>query len=265
MEQILLAYGIPKETVAAITIIYRNTKVKVRSPDGDTDYFDIVAGVLQRDTLTPYLFIICLNVLRTSIDKIKENGSELTKNRSRRYLAKTITDADYADDIVLLANALAQAETLLHTLERAATGIGLHVNAHKIEYMCIKHVHQTGDISALGGSSLKLVDNFTYLGSRVSSTERNIDTRLIKAWTAIDKLSVIWKSDLTNKMKRNFFQAAVVSILLYGYTTRTLTKHMEKKLDGNYTANNFEQVLEATPHKASTVRPPTSHHENYQR
>ena len=73
MEQILLAYGIPKETVAAITILYRNTKVKVRSPDGDTEYFDIVAGVLQGDTLAPYLFIICLDyVLRTSIDKIKK-------------------------------------------------------------------------------------------------------------------------------------------------------------------------------------------------
>ena len=51
MEQILLAYGIPKETVAAITILYRNTKVKVRSPDGDTEYFVIVVGVLQGDTL----------------------------------------------------------------------------------------------------------------------------------------------------------------------------------------------------------------------
>ena len=71
MEQILLAYGIPKETVAAITILYRNTKVKVRSPDGDTDYFDIVAGVLQGDTLASYLFIICLDdELIISIDKI---------------------------------------------------------------------------------------------------------------------------------------------------------------------------------------------------
>ena len=57
--------------------------------------------------------------------------------------------------------------------------------------------------------------------------------RLTKAWTAIDKLSVIWKSDLTDKMKRSFFQAAVVSILLYGCTTWTLTRRMEKKLDGN--------------------------------
>ena len=80
MEQILLAYALPKETVASIMILYRNTKVKVRSPDGDTLYFDIVAGVQQGDTLAPYLFIISVDyVLRTSIDKMKENGFKLTK------------------------------------------------------------------------------------------------------------------------------------------------------------------------------------------
>ena len=233
MEQILLAYGLPKETVAAITILYKNTKVKVRSLDGDTEYFDTVAGLLQGDTLAQYFFIICLDyVLRTSIDKIRENGFELTKKRSKRYPAKTITDADYADDIAILANTPNQAETLLHRLERAATGIGLYVNAHKTEYMCF---NQTGDISTLEGTSLKLVDKFTYLGSSVSSTEKDIDTRLTKPWTAIDKLSIIWKSDQTDKMKRSFFQAAVASTLLYGCTTWTLTKRLEKKLDDNYT------------------------------
>ena len=233
MEQILLAYGLQKETVAAIMILYRNTKVKVRSPDGNTNYFDIVAGVLQGDTLAPYLFIICLNyVLRTSIDKVKENGLKQSKNKSRKYPAKTITDADFADDIVLLANAPARAETLLDSPERATAGIGLHVNAHKTEYMCF---NQTGHISTLNGSSLKLVDKFTYLGSSVSSTEKDIDTRLTLAWTANNALSVNYKSDLTYKMKLSFFQSAFVSILLYGCTTWTLTKRMEKKLDGNYT------------------------------
>ena len=207
--------------------------MKVRSPDGDTEFFDIVAGVLQGDTLAPYLFIICLDyVLRTSIDKIRENGFELKKKSSRRYPAKTITDADYADDIALLANTPNQAETLLHSLERAAAGIGLHVNAHKTEYMCY---NQTGDISTLDGTSMKLVDKFTCLGSSVSSTEKDIDTRLTKAWTAIDRLSIIWKPDLTDKMERSFFQAAVVSILLYRCTTWTLTKRLKKKLDDNYT------------------------------
>ena len=132
----------------------------------------------------------------------------------------------------LLANALAQAETLLHNLEWATTGFGLHVNAHKTEYMCF---NQTGIISTLNGSSLKLVDKFTYLGSSVSSTEMNINMRLTKAWTTINWLSVIWKSDLTDKIKCSFFQSAVVLILLYGCSTWTLTKRIEKKLDGNYT------------------------------
>ena len=94
--------------------------------------------------------------------------------------------------------------------------------------------NQTGDISTLHNSSLKLVDKFTYLESSVSSTETDVDSRLAKAWMAINRLSIICKSDLTDKMKRSFFQAAVVSILLYGRTTLTLTKRMKKKLDGNY-------------------------------
>ena len=94
--------------------------------------------------------------------------------------------------------------------------------------------NQTGDISTLDGTPLKLVDKFTYLRSSVSSTKKDIDTRLMKAWTAINRLSIIWRSDLTDKMKRSFFQAAVASILLYGCTTWTLTKRLEKKLDGNY-------------------------------
>ena len=185
-------------------------------------------NTFQKTSQWNAIYIISL----ISIDKIRENGFELTKKRSRRYPSKTISDADYADDIAILANTPNQAETLLYSLERAAAGIGLYVNAHKTEYMCY---NQTEDISTLDGTHLKLVDKLAYLGSSVESTEKDIDTRLAKAWTAINRLSIIWKSDLTDKMKRSFFQAAVASILLYGCTTWTLTKRLEKKLDGNYT------------------------------
>ena len=165
MEQILPAYGLPKETVSAITRLYRNTKVKVHSPDGDTDFFDIVAGVLERDTWRPYLFIIYQdNVLRMSIDLIKENGFTLRKARSRRY-----PDACYADDLVLLANTSTQAESLLYSFEYAAGGIRLHVNTKKMEYMCFK---REGIISTLSCNPLKSVDKFTSFSSWVSSTER---------------------------------------------------------------------------------------------
>ena len=111
-------------------------------------------------------------MLKTSIDKIKENGLKLTKKRSRRYPAKTITDADYADDMVLLANTPAQAETLLHSLQKDAADIGVYVNAHKTEYIWF---NQTGDIT-LNGSPRKLADKFTSLGSSVSSTEIDINS-----------------------------------------------------------------------------------------
>ena len=61
MLKILKAYGIPSELVNAIDILYKDTRAKVISPDGETDLFDIVAGVLQGDTLAPYLFIIVLD------------------------------------------------------------------------------------------------------------------------------------------------------------------------------------------------------------
>ena len=145
MEQILLTYGILKETITAIMMLYKNTKVKVHSPDRDTDYFDIVAGFLQEDSLAPYLFIISLDyVLRMSINLMNNNN---------------------ADDLVLLANT-------------AAAGIGLHVNAGKTEYMCS---NQRGVISTLNCSSLKLVDKFTYLGSSVSSPKKDVNIQLAKA------------------------------------------------------------------------------------
>ena len=153
MELIRLTYSLPKETLTIILMLYNNIEVKVRSPDWDTDFFDIVTVILQRNILAPYLYIIFLDlVLRTSVDLMKENGFKLKKASSRRYPAEIIMDIDYADDIALLANTPTQAESLLHNLKPAAGGIGLHVNEDKIEYMCF---NQTGDISTLNDDSLK--------------------------------------------------------------------------------------------------------------
>ena len=114
---------------------------------------------------------------------MRDNGFKLAKERSKKYPTQTITDADYTDDIALRANTPTQAETLLHSLERAAASIGLDVNADKTEYMCF---NQWGDIKGM--------DNYRY---------------------AIGHMEV--RPDRKNKM--HFFQAAVVSILLFGCTT----------------------------------------------
>jgi exonuclease III len=233
MEQILRAYEIPQETVNAIMMLYKNTHAKVRSPDGDTDFFDIIAGVLQGDTLAPFLFIVCLDyVLRTSVDKAKHLGFTLTKSRSRRHPAITITDADYADDLALMSDTITEAQSLLHSLETAAGDIGLYVNAGKTEFISY---NQAGSINTINGKALKSVNSFTYLGSNISSTEADVKMRIGKAWGALNGLNVVWKSSLPDDIKRDFFQAAVETVLVYGSSTWTLTKKLEAKLDGTYT------------------------------
>ena len=127
---------------------------------------------------------------------------------------------------------MTQAESLLRSLEKAAKGVGLYVNADETEYMCYG---QDGNITSSSGKVLKMVDKFTYLGSNIASTESDVNTRIGKAWATVNKLSTIWKSTLPARMKRDFFQATVLTVLLYGCTAWTLTKSLESKIDGNCT------------------------------
>ena len=136
MKEILSAYGIPKETVDAIMIMYQDTRSMVCSPDGDTDFFDISAGVLQGDTLAPYIFIICLDyVLRKALDKNNELGFILAKRKSKCFPTMKVTDTDYADDLAVLADVLKDATFLLHSIERTAKEIGLNLSADKTEFI----------------------------------------------------------------------------------------------------------------------------------
>ena len=114
---------------------------------GNTTVCRFLRGIqFQEDTLTPYLFIPCLHyVLWTPIDLIKENGFTLKEARSRWYPAKTMRDTDYIDDLALLTNTPAQAESLLHSLEQSAGGISFYVNANKTKFK------QEASISTLSG------------------------------------------------------------------------------------------------------------------
>ena len=83
IEQILLTYNHLKETVNAIMMFYKNTKVMVCSSDGDTDFFDIVTRILKRDALAPYLSMICLDYIQwTSISVAKEKCFTLRKQEA---------------------------------------------------------------------------------------------------------------------------------------------------------------------------------------
>ena len=230
--QILLAYGIPDSIVSAVKILYENTMAQVLSPDGDTEFFEIIAGVLQGDTLVPLLFIIALDyAMRTATSNPEVTGFTLSTRHSKRHPATFITDTNFADDIALISDNLEKAQLLPLRVESAAATVGLHVNDEKTKFVILNDVE--GDLRTLHGCTLEQVEDFEYLGSWVRSTERDMNIRIVKAWSALNKMDVVWKSSLNRKLKISFSEQ-LLSVLLYSAECWTLTKTLQNRLSGTY-------------------------------
>ena len=236
MLKILKAYGIPPRLLGAIDSMYKDTFAKVLTPDGETDWFRLLAGVLQGDTLAPFLFIIVLDyTLCKAIEgRETELGFTIKPRQSRRHPAQCQTDLDFADDISLLSDSISKAQKLLDLVQVECKKIGLKINASKTKFIAL---NSADNIKLMAGpeEEIERVEDFKYLGSHVMSSSKDIKVRKGKAWKALNDLSKIWKSDIARQVKARFVLATVESILLYGCETWTLTPSMEKSLDGCYT------------------------------
>ena len=239
MFEILGLYGIPEPMIEAIRVLYTNTSSTIMTPDGETEPIDIIAGILQGDTLAPFLFIMVLDyVLRMSLDLNNSKGLQLHPRKSSRHPAVHLTDADFADDIALISNSIENAQTLLNSLESAANCVGLYLNDAKTEYMNYTKSNNSIDnmiIKTVKGYILKRVNDYKYLGSFASSSEKDFNARKGMAWSACNDLHKIWTSKLAPRIKIKIFRATIEPILLYGSETWTLPVKLEKRLDGCYT------------------------------
>ena len=140
MQKILIAYGVPDKVVSMIMYMYNGSKAHVMTPDGPSDEFEITAGVLQGDTLAPFLFVIIVDwVMRNAIEEIGEDvGFSLQQNsnrigRRRDGSPVELTDLEFADDIALLSDNMTDAQRLLAAVEHWALAVGLKMNKGKTE------------------------------------------------------------------------------------------------------------------------------------
>ena len=236
MLHILLNYGVPPQFVQAIAYLYDNPKSFVQTLDGPTKAFLTTAGILQGDTLAPFLFVIVVDyILRQSADQMKEKGLYIGR-RSGRQSSNYLTDLDYADDIALTANLISSAQDLLLSLEIASEKVGLKLNTKKTKCLHLNQdLNQAQSIFSKTGAPIKQVEDFKYLGSFIGDSKRDFLTRKGLAWKACNKLNKIWKSDISTKTKISFFRACVESILLYGSETWTMKAELKQRLDGTYT------------------------------
>ena len=151
-------HGIPQAIVETIKALCTNAKATVITTDGETAFFGIKSGVLQGDTLAPFLFIIVLNyVLRLSLDSINDKGMQIHPRWSQRHPARFLTDLDFADDLALVSEIVENAESLLQSLERAAKLVGLHCNESKTEYISTNPNNH--GLLSLSGAAIKQVDD----------------------------------------------------------------------------------------------------------
>jgi hypothetical protein len=217
--------------------LYVVAKAKVRYDTNKfTDYIDLSVGVLQGDTLAPYLFVIVMDfVLRTALDGNPSLGLKIKNGTTRRYPAKYLTDLAYADDITLISDTASNAQTMLLAVERVARRVGLSINVPKTEFVLVG-AWEAAVTLRLSKGPIKQVDDFKYLGSWLMDCSKDFKVREALAWKACIKLVKIWKSTaISRKVKLNLFLACVESTLLYNAVTWSMTNSLEKRLDGCYT------------------------------
>ena len=204
-------------------MLYKNRRSLVDRQTEIHRSFDITASVLQGWHIgTIYLHNLLRLRSKKAIDEKVDLGFTLIQRRSRRHPAKEISDADYADDIALLTDYIKDAEATLHRVENLAKVIGLFVNAAKTKFICLNQNAASG-IKSLNAETINLENYVNYHCSFIASTEQDVNIRLGKAWTALNGMNNIWKSNLPDQLKRNFFRATVESVLVYGSISWTLT------------------------------------------
>ena len=195
-------YGVPEQLISTIGLLYAGRKAKVLSPGGETEYFLILAGVLQGDTLAPYIFTIMIDyAMRQAIgNDALELGFKINRKRSRRHNPNVITDLDFADDIALVAEELEQAQDFLHCVQENAAKIGLHLNSDKTEFMTFNEVQDT-ILKTVNNENIEKKDNFKYLGAWIDDTANDVKVRKALTWNSCNKLNEIWKSSLGKLIK----------------------------------------------------------------
>ena len=131
----LKAYGITDRLISAIGLMYEGTQATVITPDGETEFVSIIAGVLQGDTIAPSLFAILLDYwMRKAIGgKEEEFGFTLHCRRSRRHEPVILTETDFADDIARISEEMEQAQNMLRNIEIEGAKVGIRLNAKKTE------------------------------------------------------------------------------------------------------------------------------------
>ena len=224
--KILRGYGFPIKIVNIIQMLYRDFHCKVICRNQLTDSFKVQIGVKQGCILSPFLLVLAVDWLMRQTNEGQNRGIQWT-------LTSSLEDLVFADDISMLSSRHRDIQDKSDRLITLASQLGMNIQVKKTKIM--KMNTNDSEPVIINNQHIEEVDEFTYLGSKVSTdgdSGKDVQARLAKANQAFGSLNTVSKSkQLRVKTKIRIFKSNVLSVLLYGSECWKMTKEICKKLD----------------------------------
>ena len=230
MWQIAKYYGVPTRIVELLRSWYEGIISCVRLDGDDGDWFPIRTGLRQGCVMSPSLFNVYMDAMMRKVTEGTAGGVMVGRER--------VVDLDFADDVALLADSWLVMVAMVMKMEEVTQSFGINISARKSELLYIGRDEgnvRVEDIS-LRGQMMRQVEEFTYLGSVITSDGKfiqDIERRRAGATRAFGMLRRrLWgRREVSLKVKMKIFNAVVLPVLMYGATSWALTRTEEKRLD----------------------------------
>ena len=234
IKRALEAWQISADFIDAILAPYNGHRVTISGCDAE---FDLEQGVLQGDTVAPYLFLIVLDAILFKAFK-EERGILIHQKGTRSRGKQTyLTDMDYADDLLILSHSVKDAQAQLHDLQKAASEVGLSINVGKgkTEYLT-RNIKNPGTMVSLDGKEIERVESYKYLGANAFDALKDFNGRKGKAWAVLKRFEPLFKSKnvkAATKVKVALTMAR--SVFTYGGIIWPSTQVWTKRIDVAFT------------------------------
>ena len=248
----LASWLIPEELIAVIMRCYTGHDVYVPFDTGSHGTYRVETGVLQGDTLAPFLFVLLLDsILHESItpqlgipltasaanyQPRREGGAGMTLRHRQIDPSDFITELAYADDMAILSPSPAGAETQLRNVQAWSERCGLFLNCKKGKTE-VFHVTpgQQRDIHDMHGELVSLTTTYKYLGGRPMHPAEAFQERKQLTWGAIHKFDALWRAPgIAQATKVRLFETLITPIFTYASAVWPATAVWTAKIDGVY-------------------------------
>ena len=235
--QVLRKFGIEEGIIQTIQALYKTASSAVLLNNQIGEYFKTTVGVRQGCLLSPILFNLFLeNIMRETLHDFHSTIS---------IGGRTINNLRFADDIDLMGGSNRELQELTKRLEDRAGAHGMEVSTEKSKVLVNSTTNTHAEIY-MNGQQLEEVDAFKYLGATLTKDGRStteIKIRMATATSAMAKLSKIWKSkEISFPTKMKLYKSLVLSILLYGCESWTMTAETTKRIQ-TFETKCFRQML----------------------